>query len=145
VTGVRVAIDDLERGDLPALSVKTGRPCANPVAVVLRPKSHLWSPSAPNVASILPIEPERVRARRLFTRVSWALLVIAGAGLVATFTGAGAFGTIVVIFGVIGYAATVAVGEWRWVGARPAERAGELVLTRVHREFASAVDAQYGR
>jgi hypothetical protein len=145
VTRVRVAIDDLERGDLPALSVKTGRPCANPVAVVLRPKPRPWSPSAPNVASILPIEPERARARRLFTRVGWALLVIAVAGLVATFTGAGAVGSIAAIVGVLGYAATVGVGEWRWVGARPGARTGELVLTRVHREFACAVDAQYGR
>jgi hypothetical protein len=145
VTRVRVAIDDLERGDLPALSVKSGRPCANPVAVVLRPEQRPWSPTGPKVASILPIEPQRVRARHVFTRVSWALLVVTGAGLLAAFTGAGAIGGLVAIVGVLGYAATVAAGELRWVGARPGERAGEIVLTRVHREFACAVDAQYGR
>ena len=90
MTRVRVAIDDLERGDLPALSVKTGRPCANPVAVVLRPGPRPWSPSGPKVTAILPLEPQRVRARRWFTRASWALLVIAAAGVVASFTGAGA-------------------------------------------------------
>ena len=143
MTRVRVAIDDLERGDLPALSVKTGRPCANPVAVVLRPGQRPWSPSGPKVTAILPLEPQRVRARRWFTRASWALLVIAAAGVVASFTGAGAVGGIVAVVGVLGYAAMVAAGESRWVGARPGERAGELLLTRVHPEFARAVEAQY--
>jgi hypothetical protein len=145
VTRVSVKIDDLERGDLPALSVKTGRPCANPMVIVLRPEQRPWSPSGPKFASVLPIEPERVRARRWFTRVSWALLIVAAAGLVAAITGAGAVGSVAAIVGVLGYAATVAIGEIRWVGARPANRAGELVLTRVHPDFARAVDAQYGR
>jgi hypothetical protein len=137
VTRVRVAIDDLERGDLPALSVKTGRPCANPVVLMLRPEQRPWSPSGPKIAAILPLEPQRVRARRWFTRACWGLLVVAA--------GAGAIGGIVALIGVLGYGTTVAIGEWRWVGARPGARDGELVLTRVHRDFALAVDAQYGR
>jgi hypothetical protein len=145
VTRVTVAIDDLERGDLPALSVKTGRPCANPVVVLLRPEQRPWSPSGPKFAAILPLEPRRVRARRWFTRLSWALLVVAAAGVIAALTGAGAIGDIAALVGVLGYATTVAIGEWRWVGARPGACAGELVLTRVHREFARAVDEQYGR
>jgi hypothetical protein len=145
MTRVTVTIDDLERGDLPALSVKTGRPCANPVVVLLRPEQRPWSPSGPKFAAVLPLEPQRVRVRRRFTRVSWALLIVAAAGVVAGFTGAGGIGGIVALVGVLGYATTVAIGEWRWVGARPGARAGELVLTRVHREFARAVDAQYGR
>jgi hypothetical protein len=145
VTRVRVAIDDLERGDFPALSVKTGRPCANPMVIMLRPEQRPWSPSGPKFAAILPIEPERARARRWFTRASWALLVVAAAGLVGALTGAGAIGTVVAIAAVLGYAAIVTIGEMRWVGARPGERAGELVLTRVHPGFAHAVDAQYGR
>jgi hypothetical protein len=145
VTRVRLAIDDLERGDLPALSAKTGRACANPVVVVLRPEQRPWSPSGPKIAAILPLEPQRVRARRWFTRASWGLLVVAAAGVVAALTGAGGVGGVVAIAAALGYAATVAVGEWRWVGARPGARTGELVLTRVHREFAQAVDAQYGR
>ena len=145
MTRVRVAIDDLERGDVPALSVKTGRPCANPVAVVLRPEHRLWSPVGPRITAILPIEAERVRARRTFTRVSWALLVVAAAGLVGTFTGAGSIGGLVAILAVLGYAATVAVGESRWVGARTGAPTGELVVTRVHADFARAVNAQYER
>jgi len=145
VTRVQVTIDDLERGDVPALSVKTGRPCANPMVIMLRPEQRPWSPAGPKYAAVLPIEPERVRARRWFTRVSWALLVLAAAGLVAGLTGAGAVASIAVIVGVLGYAATVLIGEMRWVGARPGERAGDLVLTRVHPDFARAVEAQYGR
>jgi hypothetical protein len=145
VTRVCIAIDDLERGDLPALSAKTGRPCANPVAVVLRPEQRPWSPSGPKVAAILPLEPQRVRAHRWFARLGWVLLVIAAAGVVAAFTGAGAVGGTAAVIGVLGYAALVAIGEWRWVGARPGDRADELVLTRVHGDFARAVDAQYGR
>ena len=145
MTRVQVTIDDLERGDVPALSVKTGRPCANPMVIMLRPEQRPWSPSGPKYAAVLPIEPERVRARRWFTRVSWALLVLAAAGLVAGLTGAGAVASVAVIVGVLGYAATVLIGEMRWVGARPGERAGDLVLTRVHPDFARAVEAQYGR
>jgi hypothetical protein len=145
MTSVRVEIDDIERGDLPALSVKTGRPCANPVAVALRPKPRPWSAAGPKVMSVLPIEPELVRSRRRFTRVSWVLLVVAGAGLLAALTGAGSIGGVVAIVAVLGYALIVATGERRWVGARPGVRPGELVLTHVHRAFANAVDAQYGR
>jgi len=145
MTRVSVAVEDLDRGDLPALSVKTGRPCANPVAVVLRPEQRPWWPSGPKVASVLPIEPERVRARRWFTRVSWALLVIAAAGVVASFTGAGGVGFAGAIVAALAYTVTVAIGEWQWVGSKPGEQPGELVLTRVHRAFARAVDEQYGR
>jgi hypothetical protein len=145
MTRVSVAVDDLERGDLPALSVKTGRPCANPVAIVLRPEQRPWWPSGPKVAAVLPIEPERVRARRRFARVSWALLIIGVAGVLAGLTGAGGVGQLVAILGAFAYIATVAVGEWRWVGAKPGERAGEVGLTRVHPAFARAVDEQYGR
>jgi hypothetical protein len=145
VTRVLLKIDDLERGDLPALSVKTGRACANPVAVVLRPEQRPWSPSGPKIAAILPLEPHRARARRWLTRISWALLVVAAAGVVAGITGAGAIGGIVAIAGVLAYVAIFAAGEWRWIGARPAEQAGTVFVTRVHRDFARAVDAQYGR
>jgi hypothetical protein len=145
MTRVRVAIADLERGDLPALSVKTGRPCANPVAIVLRPEQRPWSPTGPKIASIVPLEAARARARRRFTRLSWGLLVIAAAGFVASFTGAGSTGLLVALGAVVAYVVMVAVGEWRWIGSKPADADGEVVLTRVHRDFARAVDDQYGR
>src|SRR6476659_736989 len=79
---VRVRIDDLERGDLPALSVKTGKACANPVAIVLRPEQRPWSPSGRKIAVVVPLEPARARTRRRLTRISWAFLVAGAAALV---------------------------------------------------------------
>jgi hypothetical protein len=37
------------------------------------------------------------------------------------------------------------VGDLRWVGSRPSDRDGEVMLTRVHPDFARAVDEQYER
>ena len=68
MASVRVRIDDLERGDLPALSVKTGAACANPVAIVLRPEQRPWSPRGPKIPAIVPLEAARARTRRSLTR-----------------------------------------------------------------------------
>ena len=142
---VRVRIDDLERGDLPALSVKTGAACANPVAIVLRPEQRPWSPGGPKIASILPLEAARARARRLSTRVTWVLLAACAAALAAAVTGAGSAVLLLAAVAFLAYVALVLVGEWRWVGSRSSQDEGEIVLTRVHRAFARAVDEQYGR
>ena len=142
---VRVRIDDLERGDLPALSVKTGDPCANPVAVVLRPEQRQWSPTGRKIAGIVPLEPARPRTRRRLTRVSWALLVAGAAALVAAVTGAGPAALLVAGVALVAYVSLVLIGELRWIGSRPSEIDGEVELTRVHRAFARAVDEQYGR
>ena len=142
---VRVRIDDLERGDLPALSVKTGASCTHPVALVFRPEQRPWSPLGPRIEGVVPLEASRVRARRLLTRTGWVLLVVGAAALVAALTGAG---SAIALFGVlafVAYAVLVAAGELRWVGSRPAEHEDEIMLTRVHRAFARAVDEQYGR
>jgi hypothetical protein len=142
---VRVRIDDLEQGDLPALSVKTGRACAHPVAIVLRPEQRPWSPGGRRIASILPLEPQRVRARRLSTRVGWVLLVMVAAALGAVISGAGSAVLLLAAFAFVAYVALMIVGDLYWVGSRPSEHADEVVLTRVHPEFARAVDEQYGR
>ena len=145
MASVRVRIDDLERGDLPALSVKTGAACANPVAVVLRPEQRPWSPRGPKIPAILPLEASRARARRALTRISWALLVVCAAALVAAITGAGAVGVLAAVLAFLAYVTLFAVGDLRWVGSHPAEHDDEVVLTRVHKAFARAVDEQYGR
>jgi hypothetical protein len=145
MTRVRVLIDDLERGDLPALSVKTGAACANPVSIVLRPEQRPWSPVGPKIASVLPLEPARVRSRRVLTRVTWILLVACAAALVASITGAGSAVFLLAAVAFLAYIVLVAVGEMRWVGSKPSDTPGEIVLTRVHRAFARAVDEQYGR
>jgi hypothetical protein len=145
VARVRVRIDDLERGDLPALSVKTGRSCANPVAVVLRPEQRPWSPLGPKVAAIVPLETTRARARRVLTRISWVVLVIAAAALAAAVTGVGSAVHLLAVVAIVAYVALTIVGDARWVGAKPSAHEGEVVLTRVHPTFARAVDEQYGR
>ncbi|HUI48755.1 MAG TPA: hypothetical protein VL119_08665 [Acidimicrobiia bacterium] len=142
---VGVLIDDLELGDLPALSVKTGRACANPVAIVLRPGQRMLSPTGPKIACILPLEASRARLRRLLTRASWVALVAGAAALAAALTGVGSIVFLVAALAFASYAALVVVGDVLWVGARASEQAGEITLTRVHAAFARAVDAQYGR
>jgi hypothetical protein len=142
---VRVRIDDLQRGDLPALSVKTGEACANPVAVVLRPEQRAWSPGGRKIAVIVPLEPSRAGTRRRLTRVSWAFLVAGAAALAAAVTGAGSAVLLLAVVAFVAYAALVLIGELRWIGSRPSEVDGEVELTRVHRAFARAVDEQYGR
>jgi hypothetical protein len=142
---VRVRVDDLERGDLPALSVKTGKACANPVAIVLRPEQRPWSPTGRKIAVIMPLEPARARARRRLTRVAWVLLVVGAAALVAAVTGAGSAVLLLAGGALVAYVALVLIGELRWIGSRPSEVDGEVEVTRVHRAFARAVDEQYGR
>ena len=142
---VRVRIDDLERGDLPALSVKTGRACANPVAIVLRPKQRPLWPTGRKIEVIVPLEAARARARVRLTRVTWVLLVAAAAALVAAVTGAGSAVLLPAGGALVAYGALVLIGELRWIGSRLSEVDGEVELTRVHRAFARAVDEQYGR
>lgn len=142
---VRVRVDDLERGDLPALSVKTGAACANPVALVLRPEQTPWSPLGPKVSAIVPMEPRRVRTHRLATRVSWGLLVVFAASLAAAITGAGSAVLLLALLAIVAYVGLMIVGDLRWVGSKSSDHEGEVVLTRVHEEFARAVDEQYDR
>ncbi|HEV7526636.1 MAG TPA: hypothetical protein VGP92_16835 [Acidimicrobiia bacterium] len=142
---VHVRVDDLERGDLPALSVKTGVRCANPVAIVLRPEQRPWSPVGPKISAILPLEPRRARARRRSTRVTWILLVTGAAALGAALTGVGSAVLLLAAGALVAYLGLVLVGELRWVGSKPSDHDGEIVLTRVHRAFARAVDEQYRR
>jgi hypothetical protein len=143
---VEVLVDDLERGDLPAVCVKRGVPCANPVGITLRPGGHAWTPFAPRVHAILPMDARRARRIRVATRVSWVVLFVGLAGLVASVTGGGALAVLIAVVAFVVYAILVVAGD-RWsVGARPVPGANaSLVLTRVHPVFARAVDEQYGR
>lgn len=141
---VAVLVDDLERGDLPAVSAATGRPCIHPVGLVLRPGSHFWTVFAPRVHAVVPMEAERVRRVRIMIRGSWFLLALALAGLVASATGGGAVALWVGIVAAVLYVAVVVLGT-RWsIGARVGAE-GSIVLTRVAPGFVRAVDEQYGR
>jgi|SRR5436309_5822788 len=143
---VEVLVDDLERGDLPALCVKSGVHCANPVGVTLRPGGHAWTPFAPRVHAILPIDGRRARLIRASTRASWVVLFVALAGLVASVTGGGAVALTIGVAALVLYAALVIVGDRSSIGARPVPGTdASVVLTRVHPAFARALDEQYGR
>ena len=142
---VRIRVDDLERGDVPALSVKTGAPCANPVVLVLRPEQTPLSPLGRKVSAVVPLESSRALARRRLTRVSWVVLVAAAAAFVAALTGAGSAVLLLAAAALVAYGVLVVVGEMRWIGAKPSTTKDEIVLTRVHGAFARAVDEQYGR
>ena len=139
-------VDDLERGDLPAVSVKSGAHCANPVGITLRPGGHAWTPFAPRVHAILPMEARRARRVRASARASWVVLFVALAGLVASVTGGGAVALVIGVAGLVLYAALVVVGDRASVEARPIPGTDSaIILTRVHPGFARAVDEQYGR
>jgi len=145
MAAVRIRVDDLERGDVPALSVKTGRPCTNPVAIVLRPEQRLFSPLGPKFTAVVPLEARRVRERVLSTRAGWVLLVAGAAALLAAFTGAGSAVDLLSIVALVLYGVLYVLGDLRWIAARGAVRDGEILVTRVHADFARAVDEQYGR
>ncbi len=117
---VEVSVDDLERGDVPAVSVKTGRPCTNPVGMRLRHRR-----------VVLPLEPGRARVRRVLQLATWPVLAVAVAGLFVAWA--------VVVAAIAAYALLFAAGEVLWVGARAGTSTETLVLTRVHRAFADAV------
>ena len=127
---VTCRIADVEAGDLPAICAKTGVDCANPVAVRLRVGIR-------RVNGVLPIVPGRARLVRVLVRGSWVLLAIGfGVWFAARPVGYAMFAA---------YVALVLAGDRLWLAGRPAETNDEMVLTRVHPNFAAAVDAQYGR
>jgi hypothetical protein len=137
VATVEMRVDDLERGDVPAVSVKTGRPCAHPVGITLRPRArrgrvgwNAWSVSKLRV--VVALEPVFVRGRRVAHVVAWLALVVAVVGAVSP-------SLVVALAGVGGYAVAVGAGEALGIGARRGDTADVVVLTRVHAAFAAAV------
>ncbi len=121
---VEIAVDALERGDVPALSVKTGRPCANPVGVRLRVGLR-------RVYAVLPVEAGRARLRRVLGWTAYALLV---AAIVFLFF---AWPVSVVLAAL--YLVDVAIGDLLWIGAREGPDTDTIRLVRVHPAFAAAV------
>jgi hypothetical protein len=124
VSTVELSVDALERGDVPALSVKTGKPCANPVGVRLRVGLR-------RVYAVLPVEAGRARLRRILGWTSYALLI---AAIVCLFVAWPLALAIAALYGV-----DVAVGELLWIGAREGNDRETIRLTRVHPAFAAAV------
>ena len=121
---VEMAIDALERGDVPALSFKTGKPCANPVGVRLRVGLR-------RVYAVLPVEPGRARLRRILGWIAYAFLVAAIVFLFVAWP-------VSVLLAAL-YLVDVAIGELVWIGAREGPDTNTVRLVRVHPDFAAAV------
>ncbi len=121
MASVDVEIERLEIGDVPAISVKTGKPCANPVGMRLR-----------YVRAVLPIEPGRARLHRGLVLAAWPLIVLEIIGLVLFLP--------LMLIALVAYVLLVVVDRALWIGSKPGERKGTLRLTRVHPVFADAVN-----
>jgi fatty acid desaturase len=155
VAAVAARVDDLERGDLPPICAKTGVPCDTFVKDRLRVVPR-WVPplavllivpyfvgrayASRNIEVQLPIAPARRERIRLLVRAAWVALVVAAAGLAASFFGAGAVSLAALVAGIVAYVVIVYVGDQMWVGARPGPTPDVVVLTRIHPEFARALD-----
>jgi hypothetical protein len=136
---VNVRIEDLEAGNVPAISVASGQACANPVAIPLRPGSRPWSPGGRKLVAVLPVESARVREHKFLTNASWVVLVALLAALLAAF----AVGWVPAAIAFVVYVLFVVIGDARWIGAKRHDR-DSVTLLRVHRAFARAVEEQYG-
>ena len=124
MSSVEISVDALERGDVPALSVKTGLPCANPVGVRLRVGLR-------RVYAVLPVEASRARLRRVLGWTAYALLA---AAILFLFVAWPVSVVLVVLYGV-----DVVAGEALWIGAREGPESDTIRLVRVHPAFAAAV------
>jgi hypothetical protein len=126
---VELKVEDLLRGDVPAVSVKTGKPCSNPVGVILRPGSRLWRFYNTKVYGVLPMEPRRVRLRLALLWSAWLSLFLIPFGLlwVPMF-----------VIGIGVYVTLVIAGNLVWVGSRRGASDDTVVVTRVHPGFVAA-------
>jgi hypothetical protein len=153
-----VRVDDLERGDLPAVCAKTGEPCDGLVRDTLRvvpawvaalvyagvfPFLILRLYTARRVEAKLPIAPTRVQRIRGLVRAAWIAMVIGAAGLASAIFGAGAIGVLALLLGVVAYLGIMLVGDLLWLGGIASRRPDVVILTRVHPEFARALTEQY--
>ena len=124
MSSVELSVDALERGDVPALSVKTGKPCANPVGVRLRVGLR-------RVYAVLPVEAGRAKLRRFLGWFSYALLF---AAIISVFIA----WPLALVLAVL-YLVDVAAGEFFWIGGREGTDRDTIRLVRVHPAFAAAV------
>jgi hypothetical protein len=155
---VTVRVDDLEHGFLPAVCAKTGVPCDTTV----RAQWHVV-PGWTWVLFVFGIVPfliarvvagERVEAplpvtTKVFTRQRWAsraalVLLLGGIG---SLVGAVLEGSALIAWAGVACLGGAAVGAWLserwWVGLVSTRRRSSVTMTRVHRNFARAVDDMY--
>jgi hypothetical protein len=153
-----VRVEDLERGDLPAICAKTGVECDGLVRDTLRvvpgwvaalvyaggvPYLILRLYFSTRVEARIPVAPARVQRIRGLVRAAWVAVALAAAGLGSAPFGAGPVAAVALLVGVVGYVAIVLAGDLLWVGAIASRRPDVVTLTRVHPEFARALREHY--
>ncbi len=153
-----VRVDDLERGNLPAVCAKTGVVCDDLVRDSLRVvpawvAASVYAAVVPflilrlyfsrRIEAKLPIAPARVQRIRSLVRGAWIAIALAGAGLASAIFGAGVVGLLALLVGVLAYVGIVFVGDLLWVGAVAGRRPDVVTLTRVHPDFAQALHDRY--
>ena len=153
-----VRVDDLERGDLPAVCAKTGVPCEGLIKDNLRVvpawvAALVYAAVVPflvlrlyfsrRVEARLPIAPDRVQRIRSLVKAAWVAMVVAAAGLASALFGSGAVGIVALLVGIVAYLVIMAAGDLLWVGAIASRRPDVVILTRVHPEFVRALAEHY--
>jgi hypothetical protein len=157
VARVTVRIDDLEAGRLPRICVKSGVSCHTTVRSewlvvpawtwILLPFGFVaffiaqWCAST-RVSGRVPVARPAWTAHRKAARAALVVFFVGVAFVVVcAFTSgiAAVFAAIVPMAGAVAYGMTLL---W-WPGAIPARRRAHVTLTRVHRDFARAVDEMY--
>jgi fatty acid desaturase len=152
-----VRVDDLERGNFPAVCAKTGVECDGLVRDSLRvvpvwvaalvytvvPFLVLRLYFSRRIEAKLPIAPSRAEQIRRLVRGAWVAIVIGAAGLASALFGAGIVGVVALIVGAVAYLGIVFLGDLLWVGAVASRRDDVVYLTRVHPGFARALREHY--
>jgi hypothetical protein len=145
VASAQVPVENLTAGSLPEVCVKTGVPCTNFVRTPLRAyKSgsslgRLFTMGRP-VAARIPAVPQRVRLHTALVVLSWVVAVVLIVSLVVSI--AADLSVAVPLVAFVAYLALVAGGSLVWIGAETTDDADAIVLTRVHPDFAQAVESQ---
>ena len=134
----RCTVEALATGDVPAVCVKTGVACTNVVALRLRPPLLRMFAEPLTTPAVVAMVPRRVRLHAWLVRLSYAAIAVAVVALVPAIVGVGTGAWIAFEAAILAYIALVATGALLWLGA--IRERDEVVLTRVHPNFARAVE-----
>jgi hypothetical protein len=155
VSAVPVPVNALESGDFPPLCVKTAVPTNLKIQTTLsRTPGWTWVLllfgilpfflvqvlASEKVPVRLPVSEEawaRARAANRFSLGVLGAIVVAVALLLVPAFRIELLGWLIAILIVVEIVAVV-MWNWQWVGLARGQHRGELVLTRVHRDFARA-------
>ncbi len=145
MASVVVRVDDLKRGDLPAICAKTGVPCRNAVALKLRVSgTGTLGPliTERRLGVVLPMVPKRTALVRRLGVASWVAFLAFVAGILWAIDRGGNAAAALTLLALVSYVTLVVLGSRLWVGATVAYDRHAVKLLRVHPQFARAVGEQ---